>query len=159
VAGELLYGGPFVAERLAYLEDLLASSPGSFFTDTREILTAARSHSGADAFRGLHELARLRQAARPVWQAADAILLPTMPFVPTVAETLADPHGVTPRLGRYTNFTNLMDLAAVAVPAGFSADGLPVGVTLHGPAGSLHGPAGSDELLAGLASVLEASTR
>jgi allophanate hydrolase len=149
-AGELLYGGPFVAERLAYLEELLVSSPQSFFRDTREILTAARSRTGADTFRGLHELTRLRHAARPAWQAADAILLPTVACVPTLAETLADPHGITARLGRYTNFTNLMDLAAVAVPAGFRGDGLPVGVTLHGPAGS-------DGLLAGLASVLEAS--
>ena len=38
------------------------------------------------------------------------------------------------QLGYYTNFVNLMDLAAVAVPAGFRPDGLPFGVSLIGRA-------------------------
>lgn len=149
-AGELLYGGPFVAERLAYLEDLLVKSPQSLYRDTRAVLTAARENSAADAFRGMHRLAELRLAARPLWAAADAVLLPTVPCIPSLADALADSGAVTTRLGRYTNFTNLMDLAAIAVPAGRRADGLPVGVTFHAPAGS-------DELLARLATALAAS--
>jgi allophanate hydrolase len=149
-AGELLYGGPFVAERLVYLEELLVSSPRSFYRDTQSVLLKARQNSAADAFRGLHRLAELRLAARHLWQAVDAILLPTVPSIPTVAEALADSNSVTALLGRYTNFTNLMDLAAIAVPAGFRGDGLPIGVTLHAPAGA-------DELLADLATALAPS--
>ena len=146
-AGELLYGGPFVAERLSLLEDLLVKSPRSFFGDTRTVLLKAREIPAADAFRGMHRLAELRLAARGLWRDVDAILLPTVPGIPTVREAQADSQKVTSALGRYTNFTNLMDLAALAVPAGFRADGLPVGVTFHAPAGS-------DALLARLASIL-----
>jgi allophanate hydrolase len=146
-AGELLYGGPFVAERLTPLEDLLLRSPRSFYPDTRAVLVQARDNSAADAFRGMHRLAELRCAARQLWRDVDAVLLPTVPFIPTVEEALADSSGVTARLGVYTNFTNLMDLAALAVPAGFRGDGLPLGVTLHAPAGG-------DALVARLAAVL-----
>jgi allophanate hydrolase len=146
-AGELLYGGPFVAERLAYLEEMLVSSPRSFYRDTKAVLLAARHNSAADAFRGLHRLAELRLAARQLWASADAVLLPTVPCIPSLSDAVADSNAVTTRLGRYTNFTNLTDLAAIAVPAGFRNDGLPVSVTFHAPAGS-------DELLASLASVL-----
>jgi allophanate hydrolase len=150
-AGELLYGGPFVAERLTFLEDLLQSSPRSFYRDTRQVLLKARDLSAADAFRGIHRLAELRCAARRLWQDVDAVLLPTVPFIPTVDQAVADSNAVTSALGRYTTFTNLMDLAAMAVPAGFRQDGLPVGV-------SLHAPAGGDELLAGLAAALTTET-
>jgi allophanate hydrolase len=146
-AGELLYDGPFVAERLTYLEGFLVSNPRSFYRDTKAVLSAARQNSAADAFRGMHRLAELRLAARQLWQSVDALLLPTVPFIPTLQEALADSASVTTRLGQYTNFTNLMDLAAIAVPAGVRGDGLPIGVTFHAPAGS-------DELLADLASVL-----
>lgn len=146
-AGDLLYGGPFVAERLAYLEDFLLSSPRSFYRDTEAVLSAARRNSAADAFRAVHRLAELRLATRRLWQSADALLLPTVPSIPTLKEALADSAAVTARLGRYTNFTNLLDLAAIAVPAGARRDGLPTGVTFHAPAGS-------DELLAALASLL-----
>jgi allophanate hydrolase len=47
---------------------------------------------------------------------------------------LADPVALNTRLGAYTNFVNLMDLAALSVPAGFRPDGIPFGVTLIGPA-------------------------
>jgi allophanate hydrolase len=146
---DLLYGGPFVSERLTHLEDLLTRSPESFFPETREILLAARGYSAAEAFRGMHRLAELRRAAEPLWQSADAILLPTVPCIPTVKEALADSFDVSAKLGRYTNFTNLMDLAAIAVPVGARGDGLPLSVTFHGPAGS-------DQLLARLASLLTA---
>ena len=147
-AGDLLYGGPFVAERLTSLEDLLTSSPQSFHRDTKAVLLRARETSAAEAFRGIHRVVELRRAAaRTIWQAVDAILLPTVPFIPTLREALADSNGVTAALGRFTHFTNLMDLAAVAVPAGFRGDGLPIGVTVHASAGR-------DRMLAGLAAAL-----
>ena len=75
-----------------------------------------------------------------LFQRYDALLLPTAPFCPTLAEVQADPIGLNKHLGTFTNFVNLCDLAGFAVPAGFGADGLPVGVTLLGPAWS-EGPA------------------
>jgi allophanate hydrolase len=89
-----------------------------------------------DAFDAFHALARVRRRAAELFTRCDALLVPTAPFCPTIAEVAADPFGPNARLGTFTNFANLCDLAAFAVPAGIGADGLPVGVTVLGPAWS-----------------------
>jgi allophanate hydrolase len=87
-------------------------------------------------FAGLHRLAALRQAVRPLWNIFDTLVVPTAPTIYQVEEVLADPRRLNARLGRYVNFVNLLDLAGVAVPGEFRPDGLPSGVTFLGPWGS-----------------------
>ena len=58
-----------------------------------------------------------------------------------MAEVEADPIKLNSNLGHYTNFVNLLDLAAVAVPTGHGENPqggapLPWGVTLIAPAGA-----------------------
>ena len=53
---------------------------------------------------------------------------------PTHARVAADPIGENARLGTYTNFVNLLDPCAVALPAGECDNGLPFGVQLIAPA-------------------------
>lgn len=130
----LLYGGPWVAERTAAIEAFLESTPDSLHPVTREIITAGRRYSAIEAFRALERLARLRRPCDSVWESADLMLLPTVPDVPRIDAVQADPIGLNSRLGTYTNFLNLLDLCAVALPAGFRSDGLPFGVTLVAPA-------------------------
>ena len=67
---------------------------------------------------------------------AKAIVEPQVHLTPTLAELEADPIGPNARLGTYTNFVNLLDLAALAVPGPKRPDGLPAGITLIGPRGS-----------------------
>ncbi|MGW4587952.1 allophanate hydrolase [Amycolatopsis thermoflava] len=131
-AARLLYEAAFVAERLAAFGHLL-DGPGVDPT-VRSIVRGADRYSGSDAFAGLHELARLRRLAERAFTGADALLLPVTPGHPTLAEVAADPVGVNTRLGTFTNMANLLDLCAVAVPAGSRADGLPFGVQLLAPA-------------------------
>ena len=130
----LLYDGPYVAERLAAIEPFLATHPEALDPVVHGIIAGARSFSAADAFRGEYRLRALaRQAARQ-WREIDLMILPTSPTIFTVAAVQADPIRLNSQLGRYTNFVNLLDYAAIAIPAGFRADGLPAGVTLIGPA-------------------------
>ena len=104
-------------------------------TVRRIVLPGAGPAAAADVYRGLDRLAELRQeAARACLGDVDALLLPVTPGHPTLAEVAADPVGVNARLGTYTNFVNLLDLCAVAVPAGMRDDGLPFGVQLLAPA-------------------------
>jgi allophanate hydrolase len=131
-AARLLYEGPWVAERWAGFGHLLGG-PGVDPT-VRGIVSAGRDLLAADAFDAFDRLAALRRRACPVWTVADALLLPVTPEHPTLAEVAADPVGVNSRLGRFTNFVNLLDLCAVALPAGVRADGLPFGVQLVAPA-------------------------
>jgi allophanate hydrolase len=131
----LLYHGPWVAERLTTAGQLLADSPESIFPVTRSVLSAARKISGAETFEGIHALQKLRRQADLEWNKMDALLVPTAPTIYTIAQVEADPVQTNANLGYYTNFVNLLDLCALAAPAGFGADGLPIGVTLIAPAG------------------------
>jgi allophanate hydrolase len=133
---QLLYDGPWVAERTAALRDFVRTKPESLHPVTRLILEGGFDRLTVDAFDSFDLLAHARRRAEEIFAQVDALLLPTTPFCPTLAELAAD--GITPnsRLGRFTNFANLCDLAVIAVPGGFSPEGLPVGVMLVGPAWS-----------------------
>ncbi|MGK7869099.1 allophanate hydrolase [Falsiroseomonas sp. E2-1-a20] len=130
----LLYEGAFVAERDAAFGHLVPRA--AMHPVTQRILAGAARFTATDAFTGLHRLAALRLATRPAWSRMEALLVPTAPNFPTLAELEADPIGPNARLGTYTNFVNLLDLAALAIPAPRRPDGLPFGVTLIGPRGS-----------------------
>jgi allophanate hydrolase len=132
----LLYDGPWVAERTAALRAVLRDRADILHPVTAAILRGGFERSAVDAFDAFHALAQVRRQAASLFRRVDALLLPTAPFCPTLAELEADPIGPNSRLGTFTNFVNICDLAAIAVPAGFGADGLPAGVTLIGPAWS-----------------------
>ncbi|MFI5907467.1 allophanate hydrolase [Dactylosporangium sp. NPDC051541] len=137
-AAALLYGGPWLAERWAGFGALLDAAGPHADPTVRAVVTPGRDITGAEVFAGLDRLAALRRTTEPVWLDIDALLLPTTPGHPRLADVAAEPVVVNARLGQYTNFVNLLDLCAVAVPAGFRADGLPFGVQLIGPAFADH---------------------
>ena len=130
----LLYAGPWVAERLAAIRSFAETRPGSLHPVVRDIVLSAGDYTAADAFEAQYRLAELTRAVAPVWQSVDCLLLPTAPEHPTIAAMQADPVALNSRLGLFTNFVNLMDLAALAIPSGLGDDGLPTGVTLVGAA-------------------------
>ncbi len=133
-AAQLLYAGPFVAERYAAVGDFLRSYTGVTDPIVREIILSGARWTAVDAYRATYRLAELREKTLPTWAAAELLLLPTTPTIFTHAEIAEAPIQRNSILGTYTNFVNLMDLAAVAVPAGFRANGTPFGVSLIGPA-------------------------
>jgi len=99
----------------------------------RGIIAGAEGISAPDVFAGLDRLALLRQQTRKTWAEFDVLLLPTTGTTYRIAEVAADPVALNENLGRYTNFCNLLDLSAIAIPAGFRRDRLPFGVTLFAP--------------------------
>lgn len=133
-AAKLLYGGPFLAERLQSFGEWLEPDGPHLDPAVRRIVLGARTLTAADVFGGQRELTLLRRRALSVFTSLDAILLPVTPGHPTLADVAADPIGVNARLGTFTNMVNLLDLCAIALPAGSRADGLPFGVQLIAPA-------------------------
>jgi allophanate hydrolase len=133
-AARLLYEGAFLAERDAAFGALVPRE--AMHPVTQRILAGATRFTATDAFAAQHRLAALRAAAWTVWESVDALLLPTAPNFPTLADLAADPIGPNARLGTYTNFVNLMDLAALSIPGARRPDGLPFGVTLVAQAGA-----------------------
>jgi len=135
-AARLLYEGPWIAERYAAVGQFVADHRRRVDPIVRRVIMAGREHSAIDAFAAAHRLAELRLATRAVWERADAVLLPTAPTIFTAAEIADEPIARNSLLGTYTNFVNLLDLCAVAVPGGAREDGLPFGVSLIAPAGA-----------------------
>jgi allophanate hydrolase len=132
-AAPLLYAA-WVAERTADLGEVVAAEPQGLNPTVAAIITGGGQRSAVDVFQAMHRLASLRAQVAPLWDDLDALLFPTTPLHPTLLEVAADPLGVNESLGRFTNFVNLMDLAALALPGPQRADGLPFGVTLIAPA-------------------------
>ncbi len=146
---KLLYEGPWVAERYAATKPLIETHPEALHPVTRAIIEGARKFDAVAAFEALYKLAGRRRRAERIWSDFDIMLLPTIPRPYTVAEVEADPIRLNSCLGTYTNFVNLLDLAAFATPSGMRGDGLPSSVTLIAPSGT-------DGLLAGVAAAIQA---
>jgi allophanate hydrolase len=132
-AAELLYNGPWVAERLAAVKDFIQTNADDFDPTVRKIIEGAKAYDAVDAFEGQYKLGHLRQKALAEWAKLDMLMLPTSPTTYTVEAMMADPIVKNSHFGRYTNFANLFGYPAIAIPGGFGADGLPSGVTLFGP--------------------------
>jgi allophanate hydrolase len=133
-ASELLSIGPWMAERYAALRGFFDAHAPEVHPLVRENLEQARRYSAADYFEAEYRLRDLRRHAEAQWDNIDVLLLPTAGTIYTHEEAAADAKRINTNLGYYTNFINLLDLAAVAVPAGFRPNGLPVGVSFIGPA-------------------------
>lgn len=137
-AGRQLYGGAWVAERLDGLEQFLDEQADAVHPVVLDVLAAGRTVRGVDVFESIDHMNVLRLRTRAVLAQVDALLTPTVTTTFRIAEMEADPIALNSRLGTFTTFTNLLDLCAVAVPAGLGdRDGheLPFGVTVQCPAG------------------------
>jgi len=133
-AAALLYDGPWVTERYLAIHDLIDRDPGALLPVTRSIIESGRAVTGTETFAALYRLKALRRQAEAIFDQVDGLVVPTAPTIWTQAEVADDPIGRNKALGTYTNFVNLLDLAALAVPSGFRRDGLPFGITLIGTA-------------------------
>lgn len=150
-AARLLYEGPYVAERYAAVGAFIERRPEAVLPVTREIILKGAHPRAVDAFQARYRLAELQRRAAETFAGADVLLTPTASEHFTIDAVLRDPLRLNSELGYYTNFMNLLDLAAIAVPAGFNARGLPWGVTLSAPAGA-------DDFLLELAQRFESGT-
>jgi allophanate hydrolase len=129
----LLYSGPWVAERHAVLQTLLDADPGAFDPTVRRVIESATQFSATDTFRAQYTLRDAQRSTQALWHDLDLLMVPTAPTHPTHRDIDADPLGANSLLGTYTNFVNLLGWCALALPAGFTAGGLPFGVTFIAP--------------------------
>ncbi|MDQ1520435.1 MAG: allophanate hydrolase [Actinomycetota bacterium] len=133
-AAVLLYESALVAERFACFGEFVSAHPAAIDPTVREIVFASAQHDAPSVFRALDRLEHVRAATHALWDTIDAIVVPTVARHPTIAEALLHPVEISRELGTYTNFVNLLDLCAVAVPAGARASGLAFGVQFIAPA-------------------------
>ena len=135
-AARLLYAGPWVAERYAAIKSFITEAPEALHPITRAIIEPAKSRTAVEAFEAQYELQRLKRTTDTILAGLDYVLTPTTPTIFTFEELARDPIELNNALGHYTNFMNLLDYAAVAVPSGIGSHGVPYGATLFGPAHS-----------------------
>jgi allophanate hydrolase len=133
-AARLLYQGPWLAERQAAFGDFLDGHPQEVLPVIREVMSKAKGLSALDGFKAYYRLKELRSAVAALFGGMDFLLVPTAATHYTRAQVEADPILLNTRLGYYTNFANLLDLSAIAVPSGLRGNGLPFGITCIAPA-------------------------
>ncbi|SEQ36299.1 allophanate hydrolase [Microlunatus flavus] len=133
-AGELLYAGPWVAERLVEFGDFLDEHRADVLPVVEQIISGGARFSATDVFRAQYRLAELKAEVARLFETMDVLVLPSVGTTFTVPEVLADPVATNTVLGHYTHFGNLLDLCAVAVPAGTTEDGRPVSLMVLAPA-------------------------
>ncbi|MDJ0977189.1 MAG: allophanate hydrolase [Erythrobacter sp.] len=137
-AARLLYEGPWVAERSAAIETLLVGNPEAIDPVVREVVEPGLRISAVEAFKGAYRLAEIQREAEAMWEAVDLLAFPTTGTTYRIRELAKAPVALNSHFGRYTNFVNLLDMAALAVPAGAREDATGFGITLIGPAHSDH---------------------
>ncbi len=131
----LLYEGPWVAERYAATKPLVEENPAAMLPVTRSIIEPGGKLTAVATFEALYRLAALKRKVEPLIAGVDCLAVPTVPRFYTLADLDTEPVKYNSNLGSYTNFVNLLDLAAISVPAGMRGDGLPSSLTFIAPAG------------------------
>lgn len=133
---QLLYDGPWVAERYSVVKPLLEAQPQAMDPTVRNVIAQASQFDACQTFEARYRLAALSRQAESIWISVDVLMVPTTPTCPTF-EALADqPVVLNSALSRYTNFVNLLGWSALAVPSSISCSGLPFGVTFIAPEGA-----------------------
>jgi allophanate hydrolase len=132
---KLLYEGPWVAERLAALASFMAKHPSALYPVTSQIIESAHKFSASDAFNAHYRLQALSRQIASILTKIDVICVPSMPGLVYKSDIEADPIGPNSRLGTYTNFVNLLDLCAIAIPGQTRSDDYPSSITLIAQSG------------------------
>jgi allophanate hydrolase len=133
-AAQLLYAGPWVAERTAAVGGFIeqADAKAGVWPVTRDIVLGGRKYSAVDAFEGQYKLDALRTRAEKIMSELSLLALPTAGTIYTIADLNREPVRFNSNLGHYTNFVNFFGLCGLSLPSGFRPDGLPFGITLIG---------------------------
>ena len=133
-AAALLYEGPWVAERMAAVGGFIEADPSGTDPVVREIVLQGKAKTAVETFEALYRLEALKRRAGALFADVDMLVVPTAPTIYRVDQVMAEPVKLNSRLGTYTNFMNLLDMAGIAVPAGVGGKGLPFGITFCAPA-------------------------
>lgn len=134
--GQMLYEGPWLAERVVALGDFLSTRADAIHPVTRSVIEKGKEISAADYFRAHYKLAELRREIESITVDIDVLIAPTCLQPYLIEEVLEEPISTNNQLGTLTNFVNLLDLCGVSIPAGTTSDGLPFGVSLLAKCGS-----------------------
>lgn len=161
-AAKMLYDSALVAERAEAVGEFVTEHEGNdsagLDPTVRTIVLGGTKFSGAEVLAARRELERREQVAKAAWGDVDALMIPTAPFHPDIDTVNADPIAVNSKMGSYTNFCNLFDLCAVAVPAGEASDGGTLGSAAPAHFGvTFLAPALADDLIFDIAERFEAS--
>lgn len=125
----LLYEGPWVGERYAAIREFVTSKKDEMDPIVYRIVKKAENFSAADYFDYEYARMDILRVIEKEFDQFDGLVVPTCPLNPTFEDVAAEPVLVNSRQGTYTNFVNLADFSALAVPAGFRPDGLTTGIT------------------------------
>lgn len=127
-----LYEGPWVSERYTATKKFFETNPPVELLDptVTSIIKSGEKFTAAQAFDYEYKRQGILQKVEVLLEGIDVVVVPTSPLNPSIKQVQDEPIKVNSMQGTYTNFVNLADMSALAIPAGFRLDGLPFGITL-----------------------------
>ncbi|MCR1815573.1 allophanate hydrolase [Aliarcobacter butzleri] len=129
-SANLLYSGPWVTERFIAIKEVITKTPEVVEQTVRKIISGGENINAINYFESEYILKKNRKKAEKLFEEFDFMLTPTTGTIYKIEEVNNNPIELNTNLGYYTNYMNLLDLSAIAVPAGFRKNGLPFGVTV-----------------------------
>lgn len=123
----LLYEGPWVAERAWATKDV---NRDDMLPVIQEILATTKNFDVTDTFDAQYKLQALKRICDRELGKVDFVVTPTTPSCYLRSELEREPIVLNSKLGTYTNFMNLLDYTATALPIGRLSSQVSWGVTL-----------------------------
>ena len=130
---QLLYGGPWVAERLAALKDFYAAHADAFLPVTRKIIGGGSRYTAVDVFEAQYRLQELKNWTAKAWATIDVLLVPTAGTV-TPRASRSRTHATEHQPPATTRTSSACSTSARGGAVRFRQNELPFGVTLITPA-------------------------
>ncbi len=129
-SANLLYSGPWVTERFIAIKEVITKTSDVVEQTVRKIISGGENINAINYFESEYILKKNRKKAEKLFEEFDFMLTPTTGTIYKIEEVNNNPIELNTNLGYYTNYMNLLDLSAIAVPAGNRVNGLPFGVTV-----------------------------
>ena len=132
--GQMLFDGPFLADRYAAIGSFLETNQDSVLETTYSIVSKANQFSAVELFQAMKRIDEVKAFAQQFSRQNGLFVFPTVAPLCTISELLADPVRLNNQHGFYSYFANILDLCAMSIPCSFYKNGMPFGLTIMGSA-------------------------
>ena len=134
-AGEMVFEGPILAERLSSINSYFPNNEIKVSKVIETIINKASKFSALKLYETLHRIALIKLQINNFINDNEFLVVPTTGTIYKIKEVQNNPINLNKNMGYYTYFANLLELSGLAIPSGMRPDNLPFGICIYGKSG------------------------